>query len=412
MRVTLNAQTIRIHISNAFGVSDLPITAALIASPVAPSANASLNETLPGPASGIPGPDGTGASAIQPTTLKMVTFSGSTNYTIPAGALVYSDPISFPVTAGTVLSISLFLAQGQTTNSVTSHPGSRTTSHLAPGNQLAQPDLALVPGAAKTDHWYLLATVEGWSTDPRAATLSVLGDSIADGRGSTVNGNDRWPDQLLARLHNSSAFPAGENGSVSSLYATTGSMALSNVAAGGNRLLYDGLGPSGLARLERDIAAHSAVRWALIFIGVNDIGTCDVDERAQAAMGQRIVLGLDQAVTRLHARGIAVLGATITPFGGEGQTYNHPNREATRRRVNDFIRTGGRFDGIVDFDRAVRDEVVELAVNGTGGSGVLRKEFDTGDHLHLNPAGYKAMAEAVDLSLFEKFKDGVSAAMT
>lgn len=410
--MTLNAQTIRIHISNAFGTTDLPITAATVALPLLPTANASANATIPPPASGVPGPDGTGASAIQPTTLKMVTFSGSTNYTIPAGALAYSDPLSFPVTAGTVLSVSIFLAQGQTTNSITSHPGSRTTSYMAPGNQLSAVDIANVTGAAKTDHWYLLSTVEGWSTDPRAATLAIVGDSISDGRGSTTNGNDRWPDQLLLRLHNSTAFPAGENGTVHPIYATTRSMALSNVAAGGNRLLYDGLGPSALSRLERDVASHSSVRWAILFIGVNDIGTCDVDERAQAAMGQRIVLGLDQAVSRLHARGIAVFGATITPFGGEGQTYNHPNREATRRRVNDWIRTGGRFDGVIDFDRAVRDEEVELAVNGTGGSGVLRKEFDTGDHLHLNPAGYKAMAEAVDLSLFEKFKDGMSGVMT
>lgn len=443
---------VRVQVSNAFGVSDLPITAATVALAALVANNATdpaAGGNATGAAWGAPGPDGTGASAVNPDTIRLLTFSGSANFTVPAGAVVYSDPVKLPLPLpalsepgnGTgagdsiVISVTLFLSTGQTTRSVTGHPGSRTTSYLAPGNQLTTADLAAVPGSAKTDHWYLIATVEGWFPEQGAkapAALMIVGDSLSDGRGSTTNGNDRWPDALQARLKAAAAGGAGSSNSSSGASGsnpvlapgpavangTLPPIAVINVAAGGNRLLYDGLGPSVLARLDRDVVSHGpSAAWALVLVGINDIGTCATDATQQASMGQRILLGFDQMVTRLHARGIAALGGTLTPFGGadEGQAgYDHPNREATRRRVNDWIRTSKRFDAVVDFDRVVRDEDVELAIkNGSMAvSGRLKKQFDAGDHLHLNPEGYRVMAAAVDLADLERLKDGVVGLMT
>ncbi|KAL2130106.1 hypothetical protein VTI74DRAFT_6907 [Chaetomium olivicolor] len=173
-----------------------------------------------------------------------------------------------------------------------------------------------------------------------------------------------------------------------------------NMAAGGNRILADGLGPAAQGRVERDVLAHPNVRYALIYEGVNDIGTAATDHETQNRVGDRVIAAYEQMITRLHGAGIAVFGATITPMSGPGQVYGDPVREEQRQRVNGWIRTSGRFDAVIDFDAAVRDKT-----NGT----MLRKEYDSGDYLHLNPAGYKAMAEAVDLRLFARWAGGSDA---
>ncbi|KAK2023595.1 GDSL-like Lipase/Acylhydrolase [Colletotrichum zoysiae] len=359
LKVSLAAATLRLQISNAFGGSDLPITAVTIAR--------AANNTV-------------GTSGVDADSLQVVTFSGSGGFVVPNGAIVFSDPIELPVAAQTIVSVTIYLADGQATNSVTGHPGSRTTSFLVSGDHVADRDLGA--GATRTDHWYLISSIEGW-VPKGASAVAVVGDSISDGRGSTTNANDRWPDRLQARLQ------AGPS---------TQAVAVVNEAAGGNRVLADGLGPNGLGRVDRDVIAQSGVRYAIVFIGVNDIGTAATTAAAQRAVGDRLVAAYDQMVTRLHRFGIAVFGATITPMTGEGQAYGDPERERTRQRVNEWIRTSGRFDGLVDFDKVVRDPAAPEK---------LRAEYDTGDHLHLNPAGYEAMAAGVDLALFEKFKDGV-----
>jgi len=201
--------------------------------------------------------------------------------------------------------------------------------------------------------------------------------------GSTTNGNNRWPDQLVARMQAS---------------VSTSNIAVLNQAAGGNRILNDGLGPSALSRLERDVIAQPGVRYALIYEGVNDLGTSPTDAASLAKVGDRLLSAYDQMVTRLHRAGIAAFGATITPMSGPGQTYSDPGREAQRQRVNEWIRTSGRFDAIVDFDLAVRDPRNVTQLSPT---------YDVGDYLHLNPEGYRTMAAAVDLSLFDKFAGGV-----
>ncbi|KLU85259.1 lipolytic enzyme [Magnaporthiopsis poae ATCC 64411] len=302
-----------------------------------------------------------------------------------------ADPIKdLPLAALAVLTVDISLATGQTTNSVTSHPGSRTTSWLAPGNAVGAANFS-GPGVGKTDHWYLLSRVEGFtgsssssvssSSSSASSALVIVGDSISDGRGSTTNGNNRWPDVLANRL-----------------VAAGAGVSVINQAAGGNRILRDGLGPNALGRLDRDVLAGSSVRYALVFEGVNDIGTAGLGEAEQLETRDRIVSAYSQMISRLHAHGIAAFGATITPMSGPGQAYGEPSREKTRLAVNDWIRTSGRFDAVVDFDRLVRDPA-----NNTR----LAPEYDVGDCLHLSPAGYKAMGESIDLELFSRFRDGV-----
>ncbi|ROW18148.1 hypothetical protein VPNG_00283 [Cytospora leucostoma] len=367
--VTQTAPTIRLIISNAFGESELPITAATIAIPLNGSA---------------------GTSAISPDSLARVTFSGGlSNFTIPNGARAISDPIDYPVTAQQILTISLYLATGQTTNSITGHPGSRTTSYYSPGNQTASADVPSDPETKQSEHWYLISGVEGYL--PQSASpgsLVILGDSITDGRGSTTNHNDRWPDVLVRRLQGPGSTPLQRDTPVI------------NQAAGGNRVLADGLGPSALGRVDRDVLARTGVAYVMVLEGVNDIGTAAADAAAQAGVGDRLVAAYEQIIGMVHARGIPVFGGTITPFGGDSsvQAYSDPGREATRQRVNGWIRGSGRFDWVVDFDAAVRDPA-----NGT----MLDPSYDSGDFLHPNPAGYVAMAGAVDLSLFETFRYGI-----
>ncbi|OIW34827.1 SGNH hydrolase [Coniochaeta ligniaria NRRL 30616] len=362
--VTQPASTIRLQISNAFGASDLPITAVTLALPP--------NNT-------------SGSSSIIPTTLVPVTFSSLPTFTIPNGAVLFSDPIPFPVVAGQILSVSIYLSTGQTTNFITGHPGSRTTSYMVPGNHLATTNLSTVPGVANVDHWYFLSGVDAY-LPAKTSALVVVGDSITDGRGSTTNANDRWPDQLLARMRASDSPSAAK------------SVAVVNQAAGGNRVLADGLGPNALGRIDRDVIAQSGARYMLIFEGVNDIGVADPDAATQTAVADRLIAAFTQMVVRVHRFGIVAIGATITPFCGPGQTYSDPERERSRQRVNEWIRSSGVFDAVVDFDEAVRDPG-----NGT----MLNPAYNSGDWLHLNPEGYGVMARAVDLEVFGRFASGV-----
>jgi lysophospholipase L1-like esterase len=278
---------------------------------------------------------------------------------VPAGAQVVSDPLPFPVRAAENIAVTAYLAHGQASTSITSHPGSRTTSYLVAGDQVTAPDL---PGATPVDHWYFLSGVEVLSP---ASAVAVIGDSLTDGRGSTTNGNDRWPDVLAART----------------------SSAVVNQAAGGNRVLQDGLGPNVLARLDRDLLAQSGVEWAIVFEGVNDIGTAAPEAAARTASD--LIDAYDQIITRAHARDIRVYGATLTPFGGN-TGYDDPSREAARGQVNAWIR--GHFDAVLDFDRVARDPAAP---------GRLLPAYDVGDHLHLDPAGYAALASSVPLGLLD-----------
>jgi lysophospholipase L1-like esterase len=341
VHVTIGGPRVRVRFSNAFGGAALPLTAAAIGRPV----------------------DGrAGVSGVVPGSLRPLTFGGRPGVVVPVGAQVVSDPVDLGVHPGENLSITVYSAAGQAGLNLTSHPGSRTTSYLVKGDLHAATDL---PGATGADHWYLISGVEVQAT---SAALAIVGDSLTDGRGSTTNGNDRWPDQLFARRQR---------------------IAVLNQAAGGNRILNDGLGPNVLARLDRDVLATGGVDRMLIFEGVNDIGTAPATVAAQKQVADDVLFAFEQVVTRAHARDITVYGATITPFGGN-TGYDDPEglREGARQFINATIRRGRIFDEMVDFDVAARDPAVPRQLNPA---------YDVGDHLHFNPTGYGALAAAVPL---------------
>lgn len=352
VRVTVGGDHLRLRFSNAFGGAALPITSVSVALPAGGKA---------------------GVSAIEPASAKAVTFNGRPGTVIPVGAQMVSDQLGFRVAPRTILTVTIYLAAGQASNNITSHPGSRTTSYLLAGNHVADTDL---PGATPTDHWYFLSGVEAFSSRGTAGAV-MLGDSLTDGRGSTTNGNDRWPDQLLDRLQSSHR---------------TDDVAILNQAAGGNRVLNDGLGPNALARFDRDVLAQSGVEWLIVFEGINDIGTAAATPEAQQQVAADLIAAYEQFVTRAHAQGIDAFGATLLPFGGN-TGYDDPAgvRETARQTVNDWIRTSREFDAVIDFDKAVRDPATPRQ---------LLPAYDVGDHLHLNPTGYRVLADTVPARLF------------
>jgi lysophospholipase L1-like esterase len=353
-RVTLGGQFLRLRFSNAYGTTDLPITAVSIALPAGGQA---------------------GASAIQPGTSQAVTFDGQPSVDIPDGAQAVSDPVDLPVATGTNVTVTIFLADGQQTNNITSHPGSRTNSYMVMGNHINDTDVAGLPGATFVAHWYFLSGAEVW-TEPSTADVDVMGDSLTDGRGSDTNGNDRWTDDLFNRLHT---------------IPFTSNVGVLNQGLGGNRILQDSLGPNVLARLDRDVIAQEGVKWLIVFEGVNDIGTADATQAAQAQVASDLISAYQQIITRAHAMGIRVYGATITPFGGNTM-YDDPAglRSQTRQTVNHWIRTSGAFDAVLDFDKVARDPA---------NPNQILPAFDSGDHLHLNPAGYQALADSIPPTL-------------
>jgi lysophospholipase L1-like esterase len=343
IRISLGAPKVRLRISNAFGRSPLVIGAAHLALA------------------------GEGASIV-PSSDRAVTFGEKSSVQIPAGALVVSDPIDLDVPNLAKLSISLFIVKAS--KELTAHPGSRTTSYFATGNVAAAQTLEQ---PAQVDHWFFIDGIEVFSPDAEGA-IACIGDSITDGRGSTTNGNDRWTDQLADRLLKG---PSPRKVSVL------------NLGIGGNRLLRDGLGPNALARVDRDVLSQPGVRWMIILEGINDIGTGKNarQDKREFATAKDLIFAYQQLARRGRAVGLRVYGGTVMPFEGAG--YFSPEGEQDRNALNDWIRTTRDLDGVVDFDQALRDREAPSR---------LRADADTGDHLHLNPQGYRMMAEAVPLS--------------
>jgi lysophospholipase L1-like esterase len=350
-RVSAGAQQVRLRLSNAFGGTELNVASVCLARPSGGRA---------------------GVSSIEPGTSRALSFAGRPGVAVPAGAQAVSDPVDFPLAAAANVTVTTYLAAGQrASGGITSHPGSRTTSFLVVGDHVADQQLA---GAVPVDHWYFLGALEARS-GPATAAAVILGDSLTDGRGSTTNGNDRWPDQLLDLLRSS-----GDG------------TAVLNQGIGGNRVLRDGLGPSVVSRLDRDVLAVSGVKWLVVFAGVNDIGVADATGAAQRQVAAELCTAYEQIATKAHAASIGVYGATLTPFGGS-EPYDDPagHREAARQAVNAWIRASDRFDAVLDFDQAVRAPRSRRRLSAA---------VDSGDHLHLNPSGYRALAGAVPAGLF------------
>ena len=348
VRSTIGGKQLRVHFANTFGTSDVVMNAVHIA----------LN------------PSAVTSGVIDPDTDKPLKFGGAESATIPAGGDIWSDPIAFDLPAMTNLAITIYF--GETSRDVTGHPGSRTASYILPGNAVTSTDMA---GAVKAEHWYDIEEVDVMADDS-SGTVVTFGDSITDGRGSTTGGNNRWPDDLAARLLNNAA---------------TAHVGVINTGIGGNAI-FGGLGPAGVRRFDRDALEPSGVRWVIVFEGVNDIGGAR-GPRA-STLATNLIAAFTEFAAKAHAKNIRIYGATITPFGGNG--YDSPEHEAIRQDVNAWIRTNSVFDGVIDFDAAVRDPA-----NPARFKAEFHPGLNANDWLHLNPAGYHAMADAIDLNLFK-----------
>ncbi|HVW75478.1 MAG TPA: SGNH/GDSL hydrolase family protein [Rhizomicrobium sp.] len=342
VHLSLQGESLRVRLSNAFGTTPLHITAAHIARVLA-----------------------SGSDAIEPDSDTLLHFSGAADVTIPAGAEYVSDPVSL---TGTDLAISLHFETAPVQQ--TSHPGSRTTSYLLHGDHVAD---AAMPGAEKFDHWFNIAGID---VSGGAGAVVALGDSITDGRGSTTNGNDRWTDALAHRLADAGL-----------------KIGVLNHGIGGGHVLLDGLGPNAMSRLDRDVLAQPGARWLIVFEAINDIGTFDPDgskpEAAHQALVHQLTTAYSQMIESAHAAGIKIYGATITPFMDCGPYHPKPISEADRVALNAWVRS--HFDAVIDFDAVVRDPARPDH---------LAPSYDSGDGLHLSPAGYRALAAAIPLSLF------------
>jgi lysophospholipase L1-like esterase len=349
--LSVGGTALRVHISNAFGTDALRITSVHIARPLSPAS-----------------PD------IDPGSDRALKFAGMGEVTVPPGAEFLSDPLEYTLAPLADIAVTLHLDAPPARE--TSHPGSRATSYTVRGDWVSATKFT---EPKPVDHWYQVSAIDVMSA-PGAAAVVALGDSITDGHGATTNGNDRWTDALAARLQ---ASPATRN------------IGVSNQGIGGNHLLIDGLGPNVLARFDRDVLAPAGVRWVIVFEGVNDLGGLarngEVSAAEHSIMVQRVIAAYRQIIARAHAHGLRVYGATITPYVGSNYYHPGPLSEADRQAVNTWIRAAGHFDAVIDFDAVVRDPQHPDQ---------LLPADDCGDHLHPSPAGYKAMADAIPLTLF------------
>lgn len=349
VHTTLGGQHLRVRFSNAYGTNSVVMNSVHVALAA-----------------------GTGSAAngvINTATDTALTFRGAPSITIPPGVVVVSDPVAFSLPALTNLAISICYGYVSPNTVyvgyITGHPGSRTTSYIIGSNVVSA---ASMTGASTTRHWYTITGVDVLAESSSRAVV-VLGDSITDGRGSTDDANNRWPDNLARRLNTN---------------APTAGVAVVNMGIGGNAI-FGGLGPAAVNRFDRDVLNQSGVRYLIVFEGVNDIGSGG----SSLATATNLVAAYTQFANKAHARNVLAYGATITPFVGNG--YYTTLHEQERQFVNAWFRTNTVFDGVIDFDAITRDPVTLTN---------LYAPYNSGDGLHLSPAGYQAMADAINLMLF------------
>jgi len=349
VHTTFGGDRLRVVFSNAFGTAPVTVGAAGIA----------LREK---------------DSSIVAGSAKPLLFSGQPTTTIPAGATMISDAVSLTATPMSDLAIDVFLPSDTATfpSPLTIHSGAFETNYISSaGNHVGEPAFA---SPTTTLSWFLLSRVEAMAP-ANAGAIVTLGDSITDGTRSTAGTNSRWPDVLARRLQANAA---------------TRHLSVLNAGIAGNRVLGEANGAAGinvLARFDRDVLAQPGVRYVVVMEGINDIGQARQSPTPSAA---DLIAGHQQMIERAHVRGLKIIGATLTPF--EGAAYYTPEGEAKRQAVNTWIRSGKGYDGVIDFDAVIRDPA-----NPTK----FLPAFNSGDNLHPNDAGYKAMGEAVDLALFK-----------
>lgn len=346
--VSLGGDQIRIRLSNAYGKQSVQIGAAQVA----------LRSS--------------GSAVVSSSPL---TFSGRPTVTIPADAIVLSDPIQISVPNAADLVISLFLPQASAAAGI--HYAAQQTNYVAAGDQTASPELT---APTTLSNWVYLAGVDVLAP-PAAFTVVAFGDSITDGARSTPDANRRWPDILAPRLQGRK-------------------IAVANAGIGGNRILHDAypnnirFGTSALARFDRDVLAQPGVRYVILLEGINDLGHAGTSApMSETVTAQDLIAGMTQLIERAHERNVKVIGATILPFEGTVFAgYYSSEKEAKRKAINEWIRSGKAFDGVIDFDQTTRDPK---------NPGKVLPTYDGGDHLHPSDAGYKAMGESIDLKLFK-----------
>ena len=347
VRVSIGGSALRIRLSNLDGTAPVTIGPVHIA----------LHAT---------------GSAIQPGSDHALTFNGNASVTIAKGASVLSDAVTMHVAPLQELAVSLYLPSA--TGPSTAHSDGMATTYITDsGDETSGATLA---DAEELHSRLFLTDVEVEAVAP-AQTIVAFGDSITDGHQSTHDANHRWPDLLAARLQ---AAPG------------TASITVVNSGISGNRILHDNLGPSALSRFDRDALEKTGVRWIVLLEGINDIGASSQPPTPQDDVSaSQIIDGLRTLIARAHAKGIKIYGATLTPFAVAEWPYYTPEGEVKRQAVNAWIRSSGAFDAVIDFDKITRDPAHPTR---------FLPAYDSGDHLHPSDAGYKAMADALELGLF------------
>ncbi len=343
VRTSIGGRRLRVRLSNAFGGAPVLLGTAHLA---------------------IRAKD----SGIVPGSDRSLSFSGKPGCTIAPGVVLLSDPVELNVPPVTELAVSLYFP-GETGPPTTHSTALHNTYVSKEGDLTAQ---AEIPEPVTTQSYYWLAGIDVAATAD-AALLVTFGDSITDGARSTEETNHSWPALLGARLAANKA---------------TANIGVVNLGIGGNRVLRDGNGASALARFDRDVLSQPGVKWVTLMEGINDIGR-GASVPAEAVTADELIGAYKQFIAQAHAHGIQVIGCTLTPYEGAG--YYREDGERIRAALNAWIRTSGAFDAVVDFEAATRD---------TANPTRIRAEFDPGDHLHPNDAGYKAMADAFDLGIF------------
>jgi lysophospholipase L1-like esterase len=355
VRPTMGGEHVRIRLSNAFGTKPLTISAAHIALVAE------------------------GSKIVQASD-RVLKFGGRESVSIPPGAPMLSDPLELKFTSFAELAISLHVTSD---GEQTLHLFGQKPTYISDLGDFTS--TTEIPTASTTNNWFWLSDVEVLAPSKAAATVT-LGDSITDGAGSKQGEYNDWPDLLADRLAAEKRLPP---------------MAVLNEGIGGNRVLHDAAGINALARFDRDVLSHPGVVNLIVMEGINDIGWPNMKLpppkegsapmpnpfATQKVTAEDIIAGLKQIVDRAHQHGIHVFGATLTPY--EGANYYTEDGEVIRKAVNDWIRRGGAFDGVFDFDAAVRDPAYPSR---------FRDGYHMGDNLHPSVTGYKAMADAIDLS--------------
>jgi lysophospholipase L1-like esterase len=358
VHTSIGGSKARVVLSNAYGTAPLTIGAASIA----------LRDK---------------EAAIETASGRPLTFSGKPTITIPANAVMYSDPVNLAVPQMSDLAIDLYLpGTTNTSATLTMHGGAFQTSYISEtGNYAGQ---ATFPQVGTTRSWFVLSRVDVAAPDATGAIVA-FGDSITDGAQSTADTNNRWPDHLARRL-----------------LAQGTKMGVLNAGIGGNRVLNEaavppgvdvravGAGINALARFERHVLSLPGVTDVIVLEGINDIGNARENPTPTA---EDLIAGHKQLIEQAHARGLRIFGATLTPFWGAA--YYTEVGEAKRQALNDWIRTSKAYDGVIDFDKATRDPSDPKKLLG---------QYDSCDYLHPSDAGYKAMGEAIDLSLFRSVR--------